>query len=339
MLTLVLFACYLSGILRFSSEENTPSVARIHSHSVPIDLVEQRMKEAVAQGLKVAAASGCPRLFNSAGHLTSNQHARLNALNASVQSSAGANVCQPELVSYLISTINGPQNERPQLSFDQLMWIAVTVAASGASILNAPSCMEGGGGGGGCSHNFLVWGMGRDSHVWMNANCIPEAAKAGGKIRTRTVFLENYESWFNMIRSKFPTMEGYLIKYKWTLGRAQFFFQNPYIMDVPDTMKDTCFSVVLVDGPQGFKRDHPGRMEAAYWSVSMAKRCLTEMKLDVVNIFLHDVGRSVEKEIMKIFFYPNSQILGFVAGSAGELAGFRFTRSSLQDEGNVQPTE
>ncbi|GBG71883.1 hypothetical protein CBR_g10819 [Chara braunii] len=267
--------------------------------------------------------AGCPLVYNEPGHFTASQIGRVRA----VEPQGGSSRCQAELISYLIRTVNVAPEEQPQLAFDQMLWIGVTVSTSAMMVSSLPSCSEGDGV---CAHNFLVWGMGRDSHVWMNANCLPDAATAGGKIRTRTVFLENSETWVKMVREKLPTMEGYLVEYHARLSEAYKFFDNPYVMEVPANMKNTCFNVVLVDGPPGFLNEHPGRMEASYWSLSMAKRCLMEKKLDVVHIFLHDVQRPLESAIMAKFFSPNSQFLGFIAGFYGELAGFRLTRSTLQ---------
>ena len=92
---------------------------------------------------------------------------------------------------------------------------------------------------------------------------------------------------------------------------AAFFYRRP--------LKD------CLDAPQGYAPAHPGRHAAAYWSVSMAKRCLREGVLGSVYIFLHDVNRPLESEIADRILKGNGGILiGTIKGPAGTLVGFKF---------------
>ena len=81
------------------------------------------------------------------------------------------------------------------------------------------------------------------------------------------------------------------VEYNATVGNAGKFFKEPWLLSLPKQVQDECFDLVLLDGPPGFLETDPGRMEAAYYSLMTAKRCLFDQKLDAVYIFLHDANR------------------------------------------------
>lgn len=86
----------------------------------------------------------------------------------------------------------------------------------------------------------------------------------------------------------------------------------------------------LLDAPQGYARSHPGRHAATYWSVSMAHRCLKSGSLSTVYIFLHDVNRPLEGQIVDRILRPNGGVqIGNIKGPAGTLVGFRFIREGV----------
>src|ERR1044071_1588316 len=114
----------------------------------------------------------------------------------------------------------------PQLSFDQILWVYTVVQTSSAAVTSTSDS----------PHNFLVWGLGYDSPIWDNANCIPAGAgdinmsvskgseeggdegDDGGKVEksgtvlrargvTKTVFIENWLDWVDKVKGKYPTLD------------------------------------------------------------------------------------------------------------------------------------
>jgi len=132
--------------------------------------------------------------------------------------------------------------------------------------------------------NFLVFGMGHDSALWMQLN-------EGG----RTVFLEDHDEWYKKITSECPEMEGYLVKYTTTLPewRDVLEHQERLEIDLPDKITKTSWHVILVDGPKGDPKNHqkygvhpPGRMQSIYTASSLAA--------PGGDVFVHDCDRQVE---------------------------------------------
>ncbi|KAJ3207962.1 hypothetical protein HK099_000163, partial [Clydaea vesicula] len=126
------------------------------------------------------------------------------------------------------------------------------------------------------------------------------------------------------------------VQYFGKVSQQMEFFSKPWLLDVPDIVKNDCYDVVLIDGPSGFLPDDPGRMEAAYFSVETAKRCILENKLDSVYIFLHDVERDLERTIIDRFFWEG-ELSVKVEGEWGELTGWKFNRDTLSLKNNYLP--
>jgi hypothetical protein len=150
----------------------------------------------------------------------------------------------------------------PQLSFDQILWIYTVVQTSSSAVTSTSAS----------PHNFLVWGLGYDSPIWDNANCIPagtgdidiegslqsgdEAHVRSGKVPraggvTRTVFIENWLDWVEKIKGKYPTLNVvHFDKYQTSVATASEFFARPYLLPLPEEVDDVCWHVVLVGESQ-----------------------------------------------------------------------------------------
>ncbi|KAI8826140.1 uncharacterized protein EV422DRAFT_563955 [Fimicolochytrium jonesii] len=240
-----------------------------------------------------------------------------------------APACRTDYVRSLQDAAQNPTN-KPQLSFEQLLWIATTVQTSAYALTTRGGIKR--------DHRFLVWGLGHDSPLWDNANCfVPPHASPGSGLaarRGRTAFVENWQTWIDTVSAAYPSLEVHFFdKYTSTVATSDAFFASPTSLQLPEEVQNVCWDVILVDAPQGYQPDQPGRHEATHWSVQKAKDCLRANKLSEVHIFLHDVNRALENKIVdNILRAAGGTDLGRINGVAGDLVAFRFTKASLVDD-------
>lgn len=134
--------------------------------------------------------------------------------------------CATDYVGIIQSGQNA--DAKPQLSLEQMLWIGTVVRTS--SSITAIS-----------KHNFLVWGLGHDSHIWNAVHC-------SSTTRTRTLFIENWRDWIVKIHEQDPELEVvHFDKYDNTsVENAEAFFSQPYLLPLPDQVSNECWNVVLV---------------------------------------------------------------------------------------------
>ncbi|GAB4821671.1 hypothetical protein N2152v2_008717 [Parachlorella kessleri] len=203
----------------------------------------------------------------------------------------------------LIQAVVAGQNP-PQLSRQQLHWIATQIWSAGQ--------------GKGVPANFLVFGLGLDSITWRQINCLG-----------RTVFLENWQSWIDKITGIDPLLEVYKVDYNTTVGTADAWFNGGrWPVALPANVTSSSWDVILVDAPQGYAGDMPGRMQSAQLALNLAQRCLEQGKLQRVVIFLHDMNRPLEQRIGREVFGadPNLYYLGLMRGPLGNLAAWEYSK-------------
>ena len=129
--------------------------------------------------------------------------------------------------------------------------------------------------------NVLVFGVGRDSRLWLDAN-------AGGK----TVFLEDVVEWADHARNEIPGIVIHSVKYGtrrflWPLLRHH---ESLLLMrDLPDDVMDTAWHVILVDAPRGTRWYRPGRMKSIYTGSVLGRRG------EATDVFVHDCHRKLER--------------------------------------------
>ena len=159
----------------------------------------------------------------------------------------GAPPCNLDYVRVIQEAVKA--KSPPQLSLEQLLWIKTIVQTSAFAVTSQSRG----------SHNFLVWGLGFDSMIWDNANCIPFGTKpsvnasgtAGRLIRTdnvtKTIFIENWLDWVAKVKGKYPTLDVvHFDKYATSVETAGQFFDNPYMLPLPGKVNEVCWHVVLV---------------------------------------------------------------------------------------------
>ncbi|KAF8068232.1 GXM2 [Scenedesmus sp. PABB004] len=195
---------------------------------------------------------------------------------------------------------SGPSG-RPQISVAQLALIASSLKWAGAQDGGRPT-------------RLLVWGVGHDSvaHAAINA---------GGA----TLFLEDNAEWLAKISGAYPALSIEQVAYRATVAGAAAFFAAPWLMHLPAAAAEGCWDTILIDAPAGYRPEHPGRVEASYAALRLAEACVASGRAAAVTLFLHDVGRPLEREIMARLFdaHPLVRPLGVVQGHGTRwLAGY-----------------
>ena len=111
--------------------------------------------------------------------------------------------------------------------------------------------------------NLLVFGIGYDAIFWHKQN------QAG-----RTVFLEHNMEWLQKIKKQWPELEVYHVQYHTLIRRDLVKFQNssewPELsMNLPKTVNEETWHIILVDGPTGHNQETFGRFQSLYMSASL----------------------------------------------------------------------
>jgi len=136
------------------------------------------------------------------------------------------------------------------------------------------------------SCNMLVFGLGNDSPFWCEAN------RQG-----RTVFLEDFQPWYDKITLKHPEIEAYTVNYPCNITQWEEVLERPgqLAVDLPSDVSEVKWDVILVDGPRGHKysAEIPGRMSSIY----EASRLVGKKGY----VFVHDAERSIENTYARRF--------------------------------------
>ncbi|KAL4226316.1 hypothetical protein ACF0H5_014299 [Mactra antiquata] len=140
--------------------------------------------------------------------------------------------------------------------------------------------------------NLLVWGLGNDSPFWHDST--------DGKV----AFIEESGTpWFAKITSKYPFLNALEVKYSTHLVQSleryshyRSLWHELNVSDqLPASVKDTAWDVIIVDAPAGFKPGNAGRYQSIFTSAFLAEVG--------THIFVDDYERKVEYEM-------SNQILG-----------------------------
>jgi hypothetical protein len=139
---------------------------------------------------------------------------------------------------------------------------------------------------------LLVFGVGRDSLFWSAMNRSGE-----------TLFIEDDDRWSEprvaMVRARYFTrVERF---------REEILLGEKLLLELPRRRWDA----ILVDGPRGYERDHPGRLQSIYTASALAH--------PGARIFVHDAERELESAAIEAFLgRPERSI----PGSFGRLDEF-----------------
>lgn len=139
--------------------------------------------------------------------------------------------------------------------------------------------------------NVLVFGVGNDSDLWSRIN-------VGGV----TTFVENDAEWAKKVLQNMPYINIVMCTYTTRLDQADALLQahktGQYIprLNLSDDVRATAWDVIIVDAPFGGAIDAPGRMQSIFEAFQLSKHG------GVVDIFIHDINRPVEKMYVDYFF-------------------------------------
>jgi uncharacterized protein (TIGR01627 family) len=138
---------------------------------------------------------------------------------------------------------------------------------------------------------MLIFGVGRDTPLWMTAN-------AGGT----TVFLENKARWVKVARELSPGIVVHRVRYPTMRALAPLLRFAPILLHMPGLPKDvtgTRWDIILVDAPRGTTWRRPGRAMSIYTASRLARRAGN------CDVFVHDTHRDTERNASDWFLGPS----------------------------------
>ena len=134
----------------------------------------------------------------------------------------------------------------------------------------------------------LVFGLGYDSKMWYALN-------------PNTYFIEDNQTYIDMNKD---IPEENIIKYKYnTKVKLTRDLTDDEIakFTVPEKlMKLAPFDIIIIDGPNGYNKEKPGRLIPYYWSAKLLSKPGS-------FIFLDDVKRPLEEYLVAKYFSKNKK--------------------------------
>ncbi|KAJ3387864.1 hypothetical protein HDU92_001752 [Lobulomyces angularis] len=209
------------------------------------------------------------------------------------------------------------KRNKPSLSDTQLLAIYSTITAFDYAKLDS-------------GPKLLVFGIGHDTLFWCKAN------KNG-----KTFFFESDEhiiekyskDIFEELPNQYTDVNVVGVNYAAQIRYRTEYFIEPWLIDVPAPIEEECYDVILIDGPYGQRNSDPGKMEAAYFSVETAKKCILSKKVNSVFIFVHNAQRVTEKYIIHEYLWEGDVIIR-IKSDHGDLIGWKFTMETINDKEN-----
>lgn len=131
---------------------------------------------------------------------------------------------------------------------------------------------------------FLVFGLGYDSKMWYNGN-------------PNTFFVEDKDEFIDINKNDIPMQN--IIKYNYNIS-----IKDSYSMTLSDLEKfipphnlieKGPFDIILIDGPEGYTLQKPGRIIPMYWTSTFLSKPSTK-------IYVDDSNRPLEKYGINFFF-------------------------------------
>ncbi|HKJ39857.1 MAG TPA: hypothetical protein VJ972_13850 [Anaerolineales bacterium] len=142
--------------------------------------------------------------------------------------------------------------------------------------------------------NFLVFGMGNDSLFWKFLN-------RGGQ----TLFLEDNPHWYQRISQKHPHLNAHLVQYNTKRSQWKDLLSKPADLGfpLPQEVEEIPWDVILVDAPNGWRNDQPGRMKSIYHASKLIR--------PGGDVFVHDCNRTIER-IYSSTFLGNENLVASI---------------------------
>ena len=155
---------------------------------------------------------------------------------------------------------------------------------------------------------LLVFGLGNDSIFWASLN-------RGGL----AIFLEDNTDWLEKITKRSKRIKAFPVNYNTWREDWRTLLESPSLLNMalPDEVKKEKWDVILVDGPEGWKDHHPGRMKSIYLASRLIK--------DSGHIFVHDCDREVEDAYCSRFL-KNQNLKKEIKGPYGLLRHYKMEK-------------
>ena len=128
--------------------------------------------------------------------------------------------------------------------------------------------------------NFLVFGLGNDSSLWMKIN-----------EKGNTVFIEDNEKWYNKIKTQYNRINAHLVNYDTLRKNAKLLLNEKDKLELKlhESILKTKWDIIFVDAPRGNRPELPGRMKSIYMASKLAQNS------NKTYVFVHDCNRKVER--------------------------------------------
>ena len=138
---------------------------------------------------------------------------------------------------------------------------------------------------------MLVFGLGYDSKMWYNGN-------------KNTYFIESNDEYIDLNINDIP--KSNIIKYEYKNINVKDSLKmsddniNKYI--IPEEIKNVGpFDIIIIDGPEGYRLEKPGRLIPYYWTTLLSKKGTI--------IYGDDCNRALEKYCINKFFKNKEKML------------------------------
>ena len=139
---------------------------------------------------------------------------------------------------------------------------------------------------------LLVFGLGYDSKMWYNGN------------NKNTFFVENKDEYIKLNEKDIP--KNNIIKYNYnnitvvkSLTMTDEQIKNYIIPE--ELLNNGPFDIIIIDGPEGYDVNKPGRLLPCYWSSFLSK--------PGTIIYVDDANRKLENYCINKFFSDKEKIM------------------------------
>lgn len=140
--------------------------------------------------------------------------------------------------------------------------------------------------------NFLVFGCGNDSTLWLRANQLG-----------RTVFLESSFFWSQQLKLQESDVDIRAVSYGTRRDQWLELLNGPTVslkLALPKDVEVTPWDAIFVDAPAGYNASCPGRMKSIYTASDLARPGAG------ADVLVHDCNREVERAYCDVFLgHPN----------------------------------
>jgi len=134
---------------------------------------------------------------------------------------------------------------------------------------------------------MLVFGLGYDSMMWYKGN------------NKNTFFVENNDKYIQLNSKYIPSDKIIKYDYKTNCISSQELTESEIQkFEIPEKiLQNAPFDIIIIDGPEGYSPEKPGRLIPCYWSSLISKQGTL--------IYVDDSSRVLEDFCIKKYFPTN----------------------------------